>query len=82
GTGTSAKLACLHAEGHLNPGEVWRQESVLGSVFEGRFTLDADGRILPSITGRAYVTAESTLILDDRDPLCWGIRGDAWPSGS
>ncbi len=82
GTGTSAKLACLHADGRLRPGEVWRQEGVLGSVFEGRFTLDADGRVLPFITGRAHVTGESTLILDDADPLCWGIRGDPWPSGS
>ena len=42
GTGTSAKLACLHADGKLRPGEVWRQESITGSVFDGRFTIDAD----------------------------------------
>jgi 4-hydroxyproline epimerase len=82
GTGTSAKMACLHARGRLHPGEVWRQESVLGSVFEGRFAVDADGRILPFITGRAWVTGEGALILDDADPLCSGIRGGAWPSGS
>jgi 4-hydroxyproline epimerase len=82
GTGTSAKLACLHAEGGLQPGQVWRQESILGSVFEGTFTLDEGGRVLPRITGEAHVTAESTLLLDDRDPLCWGIREGSWPSGS
>jgi 4-hydroxyproline epimerase len=76
GTGTSATLACLHAEGTLRPGDVWRQESVTGSVFEGRFTVDPSdaSRILPTITGTAHVTGEATLLLDDRDPLCWGIR--------
>jgi 4-hydroxyproline epimerase len=76
GTGTSAKLACLMADGTLRPGEVWRQESVTGSVFEGRFALDPaqDGRIIPEITGAAHVTGEATLFLDERDPLCWGIR--------
>ena len=72
GTGTSAKLACLYAEGLLAPGEVWRQESVIGSVFEGRLVL-RDGQLLPTITGSAFVTAESTLILDPRDAFCWGI---------
>ncbi|MET0551925.1 MAG: 4-hydroxyproline epimerase [Vicinamibacteria bacterium] len=74
GTGTSAKLACLAADGRLAPGAVWRQESVTGSVFEGTYAPAGDGRIRPSITGRAYVTAESTLCLDDDDPLCWGLR--------
>jgi 4-hydroxyproline epimerase len=76
GTGTSAKLACLHASGELRPGELWRQESVIGTVFEASFALDEreSGRILPQITGSAYVTAEATLIFDDADPLCWGIR--------
>jgi 4-hydroxyproline epimerase len=76
GTGTSAKLACLHAEGKLRPGEVWRQESVTGSVFEGRFTVDPSqtGRIVPEITGVAYITGESILLLDERDPLAWGPR--------
>jgi 4-hydroxyproline epimerase len=74
GTGTSAKLACLAADGRLAPGAVWRQESVTGSVFEGSYERGDDGRIRPSITGRAYVTAEGTLLLDDDDPLCWGLR--------
>jgi len=75
GTGTSAKLACLHADGKLQPGEIWRQESVIGTVFEASFSVDADHprRVLPRITGTAYVTAESTLVFDDADPLRWGI---------
>jgi 4-hydroxyproline epimerase len=75
GTGTSAKLACLFAEGKLQPGEVWRQESVIGTVFEAAFTVDENhrDRVLPRITGSAYVTGEATLIFDDADPLCWGI---------
>jgi len=75
GTGTSAKLACLSADGKLQPDEVWRQESVIGTVFEASFTVDENHRdgVLPHITGAAYVTAEATLIFDDADPLCWGI---------
>jgi 4-hydroxyproline epimerase len=72
GTGTSAKLACLVADGKLRPGEVWRQESIVGTVFEGSVRLDGD-RVIPRITGTAYVTGEATLILDERDPFCWGI---------
>jgi 4-hydroxyproline epimerase len=76
GTGTSAKLACLHADGELSPGEVWRQESILGTVFEGRFELDEahPSRVLPTITGTAHVTAETTLIFAGDDPFEWGIR--------
>jgi 4-hydroxyproline epimerase len=72
GTGTSAKLACLYADGLLAPGQLWRQESIVGSVFEASFAL-RDGALLPSITGTAFIIAESTLILDPRDPFCWGI---------
>jgi proline racemase len=77
GTGTSAKLACLQAEGKLQPGELWRQESITGSVFEAAFSLDPHEakRIVPEITGVAYVTGEGTLLIDDRDPLAWGLRG-------
>jgi 4-hydroxyproline epimerase len=76
GTGTSAKLACLHAEGKLRPGEIWRQESITGSVFEGRFTVDPGdaGRIVPEITGTAYITGEAVLLVDERDPVGWGLR--------
>jgi 4-hydroxyproline epimerase len=75
GTGTCAKLACLHADGKLEPGAVWRQESVIGSVFEASYAVDParPGAILPEITGRAAVTAETTLLLDPEDPLRWGI---------
>jgi 4-hydroxyproline epimerase len=72
GTGTSAKLACLVADGKLKPGEVWRQESILGSTFDGSVRLEGE-RIIPRITGSAYVTGEATLFLDERDPFCWGI---------
>jgi len=73
GTGTSAKLACLAAEGRLAPGEVWRQRSITGSVFEARYERVADG-IVPTITGQAWVTAESMLVVDPGDPYAHGIR--------
>ena len=72
GTGTSAKLACLYADGKLAPGQTWTQEGILSTRFTGSFTVQGK-HIIPRITGRAYVTAEATLILDDRDPFCWGI---------
>lgn len=72
GTGTSAKMACLVASGKLAPGEVWRQEGILDTVFEGRVRTDGDS-IIPSITGSAYVTAESTLLFDPADPFRNGI---------
>jgi len=76
GTGTSAKLACLAADGRLGEGETWVQESVIGSRFRARYRwLDrARGEIAPVISGEAHVTAESLLRLDPRDPFCWGIR--------
>jgi 4-hydroxyproline epimerase len=75
GTGTSAKLACLHADGTLRAGETWRQESVIGTAFEAAYALDdaGGGRVLPRITGSAYVTAEATLLFDEDDPLRFGI---------
>ncbi len=73
GTGTSAKLACLYADGKLLEGQVWRQESIVGSVFEGTVAV-VEGRIYPEITGSAYVNAEATLILEESDPFCYGIR--------
>jgi proline racemase len=76
GTGTSAKLACLAADGKLAEGAPWIQESIIGSTFTGSYRwLDrANGRITPSIRGIAYVNAESTQLIDDRDPFRWGIR--------
>ena len=73
GTGTSAKLACLYADGQLGAGQVWKQESIVGSVFEGSVTVH-EGQILPSIKGSAFVNGEADLVLDDRDPFCMGIR--------
>jgi 4-hydroxyproline epimerase len=73
GTGTSAKLACLFADGKLKPGQIWRQESIVGSVFEG--TVSVTGALVhPSIKGSAFITAEADLILDERDPFSMGIR--------
>jgi 4-hydroxyproline epimerase len=72
GTGTSAKLACLHADGKLKSGQTWRQESIIGSVFEGSVEV-VGGQVVPTITGTAHVNAEATLILDPRDPFNLGI---------
>lgn len=73
GTGTSAKLACLYADGKIREGETWKQESIVGSVFEGRVKV-REGKVYPSITGSAFVNADAELVLDPRDPLCMGIR--------
>jgi 4-hydroxyproline epimerase len=73
GTGTSAKLACLAADGKLAPGEPWFQESVIGSVFEARYEHGQPGRILPRITGRAHVTLDATVVIDPADPFAWGL---------
>ncbi len=73
GTGTSAKLACLAADGKLAEGDEWVQESIVGSVFRGRYRR-AGERIIPTITGTAHVCGEGVLLLDPADPFCWGIR--------
>ena len=73
GTGTSAKLACLFEDGKIRENEVWRQESIVGSVFEG-FVTRRDGQVIPTITGSAFVNAEAELVLDENDPFCLGIR--------
>jgi 4-hydroxyproline epimerase len=73
GTGTSAKLACLAADGELEEGALWRQESVIGSVFEGSYRRDGVN-IVPTIRGKAWVNAQSTLVFADDDPFVWGIR--------
>ena len=73
GTGTSARLACLAADGVLAEGATWRQESIVGSVFEGKYR-KVEGGIVPTITGEAFVCAEGTALLDPNDPFCWGIR--------
>ena len=78
GTGTSAKLACLAADDKLAEGQSWIQESIIGSTFHGSFTWKdrAAGKVIPRITGSAFVTADSLLLLDERDPFCWGIRNE------
>jgi 4-hydroxyproline epimerase len=73
GTGTSAKLACLYADGKLRPGDAWIQEGILGTYFEGRISEGTNGQILPVITGRAWVTAESRLLFKATDPFAAGI---------
>lgn len=72
GTGTSAKLACLFEDGKISEGETWRQESIIGSVFEGKVTI-VDGKIIPQIRGNAFITADNNLILDENDPFRFGI---------
>jgi 4-hydroxyproline epimerase len=76
GTGTSAKLACLAADGKLKEGEIWRQESIVGSVFEGSVKI-GDGVVHPTIKGSAFVIAEATLLRNERDPFASGIRGNS-----
>lgn len=73
GTGTSAKLACLYADGKIRGGQVWKQESIIGSVFEGSIAV-REGKIYPSIKGAAFVNAEAEFVLDPDDPFCMGIR--------
>jgi 4-hydroxyproline epimerase len=79
GTGTSAKMACLFDEGALAPGAIWRQEGILGTVFAGSVRAGSvragsEGQVHPSVRGRAWVTAESTLIFSGSDPFWQGIR--------
>ena len=78
GTGTSAKLACLYEDGILKPGQTWRQESIIGSIFEGSVeATNKSGqvrtRVIPTITGSAYISAESTIIFDPEDPFAHGF---------
>ena len=72
GTGTSAKLACLYGDGKLKVGQVWKQQSVVGSIFEGSIQIQ-DNRIIPTITGEAWVMSEGTILVDERDPFANGI---------
>ncbi len=74
GTGTSAQIACLAADGKLAPGATWQQASVIGSRFEASYEPGEAGRVVPTIRGRAHISAEATLIIDDEDPFAWGIR--------
>ena len=75
GTGTSAKLACLAAAGRLAPGQLWRQEGILGTIFEGSYELGKEDAVIPSITGQAWITGEARLLFDPDDPFRAGIHG-------
>ncbi|MGH9735550.1 MAG: proline racemase family protein [Candidatus Acidiferrales bacterium] len=72
GTGTSAKLACLYADGKLKQGHPWRQESIVGSVFEGTVVAN-NGHVVPRIKGSAFITADSQIVVDPNDPFRFGI---------
>jgi 4-hydroxyproline epimerase len=74
GTGTSAKLACLAADGKLQPGQIWHQASVIGSQFEASYEAVDNGRIIPTIRGRAHLSADAQLLIEADDPFAWGIR--------
>ncbi len=73
GTGTSAKLACLHAAGKLAPGRIWRQAGILNTVFSGTVEELPDGKVIPRVTGRAWVNGESLYHLNPTDPFQYGI---------
>jgi 4-hydroxyproline epimerase len=73
GTGTSAKLACLADDGLVAPGETWVQESVIGSRFEASYRVNDQGEIIPSVTGRAYICADTALVRQSDDPFRDGI---------
>ncbi len=73
GTGTSAKLACLAADGALAPGETWVQESIIGSRFSAHYRPSGEGRIIPTLTGRAWIMAQATLLRDENDPFADGM---------
>ncbi|MCG8447982.1 MAG: proline racemase family protein, partial [Pirellulales bacterium] len=76
GTGASAKLACLAADGKLAPGAVWVQESITNSVYEASYQQTTDG-ILPTIRGRAFITGETTVIVDPEDLLRHGFNSSS-----
>lgn len=73
GTGTSAKLACLAADGKLAPGAIWQQASIIGSTFTASYEHGDNNTIIPTISGYAHISAEANLIIQDDDPFKWGI---------
>ncbi|MBI1338130.1 MAG: hydroxyproline-2-epimerase [Phycisphaera sp.] len=74
GTGTSAKVACLAADGHLQPGQTWVQESIIGSRFVADYQPGQAGVVHPTVTGSAYIYGQGQLLFDDKDPFRGGIR--------
>jgi 4-hydroxyproline epimerase len=79
GTGLSAKLACLAADGKLKPGDRWVQQGIVGTTFAGHYRWSDESKqsIEPTINGRAFLTAEVGLRLDEQDPFCFGFRGSS-----
>jgi proline racemase len=73
GTGTSAKLVCLVEDGALEPGAWYEQESITGSTFRGKIER-VGHEWVPTIVGRASITAETTLLFHPDDPFQWGIE--------
>ena len=73
GTGTSAKIACLAEDGRLAPGQTWAQESIIGGRFRASYSLDDSGHVIPSLTGRAFICGEATLVRQASDPFACGI---------
>ncbi|MFT5163386.1 MAG: 4-hydroxyproline epimerase [Alteromonadaceae bacterium] len=72
GTGTSAKLACLYADGLLQPGQLWRQQSIIGSIFEGKVKI-VDEQIIPQITGESFVILDAQVLIHPDDPFAYGF---------
>lgn len=83
GTGTCAKMAALHARGELGLGTDFRHEGVLGTVFTGRLIEETRvgpyGAVVPTLTGRAWITGFANYVLDPDDPFPEGFTvGDIW----
>ena len=87
GTGVSARMAVLHARGIMKTGDRLLAKSIIDSEFVGRVEEEVrvgetDG-IIPSISGRAWITGTTTHLLDPTDPYPGGYRvSDTWPAGS
>jgi len=85
GTGCSARMAVLHAQGLMGIGEVYRARSIIGSEFvcgiESTMKLDEKAAIVPTVSGRAWITGTHQLMLDADDPWPQGYRvADTWPA--
>ena len=86
GTGTSARMAVMHARGELEVGERFVHTSIIDSTFDCRIesttTVGGKDAIVPSIAGQAWITEFSTMVLDPSDPYPAGYRlTDTWPKG-
>jgi proline racemase len=83
GTGTSARMAVLHAKGQLSVGDTFRHEGILGTVFVGQVLEESRigqyQAIVPSITGQAWITGFASYVVDPGDPFPDGFTvGDIW----